>query len=170
VVLSTTVSAISMTRRRPELGGQDVGEDHGAGQVGGLLVSDLPALIAPPDHKSARVIRRIHCLTCSCHLHHGPFGSKFSRTILVCVLGEKSHPALAASCALTCAADGLHRAVPSGNSTVGTVWFPPLTDITNSAAAGSFSMSTSAISMPALFSWFFRFRQKPHQVVVYIVS
>jgi hypothetical protein len=31
-------------------------------------------------------------------------------------------------------------------------------------------MSISAISMPALASWFFRFRQKPHQVVVYIVS
>src|SRR5450755_275134 len=84
--------------------------------------------------------------------------------------GDEPHPALAASCALTCAADGLTRAVPSGNSTVGTVWLPPLTDITNSAAAGSRSMSTSAISMPDLASWFLRFRQKPHQDVVYIVS
>jgi hypothetical protein len=47
---------------------------------------------------------------------------------------------------------------------------PPFTDITYSAAAGSRSMSTSAISMPTRASWFFRFRQKPHHEVVYIVS
>ena len=32
-------------------------------------------------------------------------------------------------------------------SSVGTVWFPRLTDITNSAAAGSLSMSTSVYGM-----------------------
>src|SRR6185437_15986372 len=46
-------------------------------------------------------------------------------------------PTMAASCFLTCAADGLVSAVPSGNRTVGTVWLPPFTDITNSAAASS---------------------------------
>jgi len=47
---------------------------------------------------------------------------------------------------------------------------PPFTDITNSAAASSRSISTSTISMPARASWLFRFRQKPHQGVVYIIS
>jgi hypothetical protein len=67
-------------RGRPELGGQQVGEHHGAGQVGGLLVSDLPALPATADHQPASLGRRIpgHCLTCSCHLHHEPFCSIFS--------------------------------------------------------------------------------------------
>src|ERR1700690_2011205 len=78
-----------------------------------------------------------------------------------------------ASCAsffCTCAADGLHIVEPSPNSRVGTVWLPPLTRITNSAAAGSSSMSTSVTSIPARPSWRLRFLQKPHQVVVYIVS
>jgi hypothetical protein len=66
---------------------------------------------------------------------------------------------MAASCALTCAADGLVSAVPSGNSTVGTVWLPPFTDITNSAAASSRSMSTSTISIPSRASCLFRLRQ-----------
>src|SRR5690349_3765032 len=77
---------------------------------------------------------------------------------------------MAASCALTCAADGLVSAVPSVNTTVGTVWLPPFTDITYSAAASSCSMSTSTISIPSRASCLFRFRQKPHQGVVYIVS
>src|SRR5271165_5011672 len=84
--------------------------------------------------------------------------------------GRTVYPALAASFALTCAAEGLVSAVPSGNKTVGTVWLPPFTDITNAAAASSRSMSTSAISIPARASWLLRFRQKPHQGVVYIVS
>src|SRR6266480_3111604 len=82
----------------------------------------------------------------------------------------RGQPTLAASWALTCAADGLVSAVPSGNSTVGTVWLPPFTDITNSAAASSRSMSTSAISIPSRASCLFRLRQKPHHGVVYIVS
>src|ERR1700750_280442 len=77
---------------------------------------------------------------------------------------------MAASCFLTCAADGLVSAVPSGNRTVGTVWLPPFTDITNSAAASSRSMSTSTISIPSRASCLFRLRQYPHHVVVYIVS
>src|SRR5205814_10629638 len=76
----------------------------------------------------------------------------------------------AASCALTCAADGLVSTVPSGNTTVGTVWSPPFTDITNSQAASSRSMSTSAISIPSRASCRLRLRQKPHHWVVYIVS
>src|SRR5215472_15612341 len=39
-------------------------------------------------------------------------------------------PARAARRSLTLAADGFVRAAPSGNTTVGTVWFPPFTDIT----------------------------------------
>src|SRR5712692_2200184 len=100
-----------------------------------------------------------------------PFGKNLlSRTTRVSAVLTGFHPAMAASCALTCAAEGLVSALPSGKTTVGTVWLPPFTDITNSAAASSRSMSTSAISIPARASWLLRFRQKPHQVVVYIVS
>src|SRR4051794_22595278 len=35
---------------------------------------------------------------------------------------DNPQPTMAASCFLTCAADGLVSAVPSGNRTVGTVW------------------------------------------------
>jgi hypothetical protein len=75
-----------------------------------------------------------------------------------------------ASRACTCAADGLTIVLPSPNSSVGTVWLPPLTLITNSAAASSRSMSTSVISTPTRFSCAFRRLQNPHQLVVYIVS
>src|SRR6516225_10179791 len=95
--------------------------------------------------------------SCPADGHHGPFGILY--------------PAVtAANRSRTCAADGLTSVVPSGSTTVGTVWLPPLTDITNSAAAGSCSMSTSAISIPSRASCFFRFRQKPHHGVVYIIS
>jgi len=50
------------------------------------------------------------------------------------------------------------------------VWLPPFTDITNSHAASSCSMSTSAISIPSRASCRLRLRQKPHHWVVYIVS
>jgi hypothetical protein len=47
------------------------------------------------------------------------------------------------SCVRTCAIEGFVRVLPSGNSMVGTVWLPPLTLITNSAAPGVVSMLTS---------------------------
>src|ERR1700728_4756363 len=78
-----------------------------------------------------------------------------------------------ASCAsffCTWAADGLHIVERSPNNRVGTVWLPPLPLITNAAAAGSSSMSTSVTSIPARPSCRLRFLQNPHQVVVYIVS
>src|SRR5580698_3377009 len=61
-------------------------------------------------------------------------------------------------------------ALPSGNTTVGTVWLPPLTDITKLAASGSSSMLISAISMPSVASCLLSLRQKAHHVVVYMVS
>ena len=64
--------------------------------------------------------------------------------------------------ACTWAADGLTMVLPSEKSRVGTVWLPPLTLITNSAAAGSRSMSTSVISMPTRLSCAFRRLQNPH--------
>src|SRR3984957_13017067 len=78
--------------------------------------------------------------------------------------------ASAASFCCTWAAEGLHNVLPSANSSVGTVWLPPLTLSTNFAASGSSSMSTSVTSTPALPSCRLRFLQNPHQVVVYIVS
>ncbi len=47
---------------------------------------------------------------------------------------------------------GLVSVDPSANFTVGTTWLPPLTEPTNSAAAGSCSMSTSGHEMPSDFS------------------
>src|SRR5271169_894396 len=94
-----------------------------------------------------------------------------SRGVRHASFGGILYPALtAANRSRTCATDGLTMTVPSGNTTVGTVWLPPLTDITNSHAAGSRSMSTSAISIPSRASCCFRFRQKPHHGVVYIIS
>ena len=58
-----------------------------------------------------------------------------------------------ASCVLTCTIVGFVSAVPSANRTVGTVWLPPLTLITNSAAASSRSMSTTVYSMPSRSNW-----------------
>src|SRR6202042_1785495 len=99
----------------------------------------------------------------------GPFGM----IDFDCGFAALAQPGGLASCGsffCTWAADGLHIVEPSPNSRVGTVWLPPLTLITNSAAAGSSSMSTSVTSIPARPSWRLRFLQKPHQVVVYIVS
>jgi hypothetical protein len=50
----------------------------------------------------------------------------------------------AASRSLTCPRLVLVIALPSANTTVGTVWLPPLTLITYSAADGSCSMSTTS--------------------------
>lgn len=54
--------------------------------------------------------------------------------------------------ALTSLMLGLVSADPSANFSVGTVWFPPFADMTNSAAAGSCSMSTSVNEIPDAFS------------------
>src|SRR5215472_1616297 len=62
-------------------------------------------------------------------------------------------------CSRICAADGFVSAVPFGRTTVGTVWLPPLTDITYSAESGSRSMSTSVTSIPSRASWLFNRRQ-----------
>ncbi len=59
----------------------------------------------------------------------------------------------------TSASEGLVAAVPSGKRTVGTVWLPPLTSMTKSAASGLRSMSTSVNSMPSRSIWDFRRRQ-----------
>jgi hypothetical protein len=68
----------------------------------------------------------------------------------------------------------LGRGEPVGeqpeNTNVGTVWLPPLTFITSSAADSSRSMSTSSYSMPSRCSWALSRTQYPHQVVVYIVK
>ncbi|CAB4962182.1 unannotated protein [freshwater metagenome] len=48
-----------------------------------------------------------------------------------------------------CLREGFVSAVPSGNTTVGTVWLPPLTVSTKRAADWSCSMSTSSNSIPA---------------------
>src|SRR6202042_2514196 len=99
----------------------------------------------------------------------GPFGT----IDFDCGFAALAQPVGLASCAsffCTWAADGLHIVEPSPNNRVGTVWLPPLTLITNSAAAGSSSMSTSVTSIPARLSCRLRFLQNPHQVVVYIVS
>ena len=45
--------------------------------------------------------------------------------------------------ARTCASDGFVAADPSGNTTVGTVWLPPLSDSTSDAASACSSMLTS---------------------------
>ena len=49
---------------------------------------------------------------------------------------EGWRPTTEASRALTCPIDGLVAALPSGKIKVGTVWLPPLTDMTTSAASG----------------------------------
>src|SRR6201996_8207062 len=67
-------------------------------------------------------------------------------------------------------ADGFTITLPSGKTTVGTVWLPPLTLITYSAAAGSRSMSTSVISIPSRASWALSRLQNAHHWVVYMVS
>src|SRR5262249_33567410 len=87
-------------------------------------------------------------------------------------LADVGHEATARSSirCLTARADGLVSVLPSANSMVGTVWNPPFTLITYSAAAGSRSMSTSLISIPSSASCLFSLRQYPHQVVVYIVG
>ena len=59
----------------------------------------------------------------------------------------------------TCVIDGFVAALPSGKSRVGTVWLPPLTDMTYSAVPGSCSMSTSVKPMPSRSIWDFRRRQ-----------
>src|SRR6201995_1046668 len=67
-------------------------------------------------------------------------------------------------------AEGFTITLPSGDTRVGTVWFPPLTLITYSAAAGSLSMSTSVISIPSRASWALSRLQNAHHWVVYMVS
>src|SRR5215469_15539962 len=70
------------------------------------------------------------------------------------------HPVVGSRrCSRICAADGFVSAVPFGRTTVGTVWLPPLTDITYSAESGSRSMSTSVTSIPSRASWLFNRRQ-----------
>ena len=44
---------------------------------------------------------------------------------------------------------GFVNVVPSGKSTVGTVWLPPFTLMTNSAAPGVSSMLISVYAMPS---------------------
>ena len=44
---------------------------------------------------------------------------------------------------------GLVAAEPSGKSSVGTVWLPSLTSMTNATASGSSSMFTSVNGMPS---------------------
>src|SRR3954447_25903988 len=66
--------------------------------------------------------------------------------------------------------EGLVSADPSSKRTVGTVWLPPLTLITNSAAASSCSISTTSKAMPSRVSGDFSRWQEPHQDVEYIVS
>ncbi len=70
---------------------------------------------------------------------------------------------------MTSAKLGLVAAEPSGKTTVGTVRFPRLTSSTYDAASGVRSMSTSRYPIPSRSSCVFRRRQKPHQLVVYIV-
>src|SRR5688500_7878651 len=65
---------------------------------------------------------------------------------------------------------GLVSAVPSANRRVGTVRFPPLACMTSSAAAESFSMSTSAKTMPSRCISFLSSRQEPHHWAVNIVT
>src|SRR6185437_541770 len=99
--------------------------------------------------RSRRVARLAHCPQCApasggdIWAGRQPFLAERVGSVLVqhsarvrgrgAVLPDGCQPTLAASCFLTCAADGLVSAVPSGNRTVGTVWLPPFTDITNSA-------------------------------------
>src|SRR5699024_5665203 len=75
-----------------------------------------------------------------------------------------------ASRSCTCASEGLVADDPSGNSSVGTVWSPPLACSTNAAASGTSSMFTSVNGISALLSWVFNRRQYPHQVVLYITT
>src|SRR6185437_9531018 len=151
---------------RGQVGGQQVGEDHGAGQVGDLFVTDLPAGGGAAGHRS--VLRReaaaVH-RACARALGMGIRGMGSvpacpavlpSGQLLpgyVAALRGGSRPGLAVTCvpartprvcriafhrpyseavrrSLTCAADGFVSAVPSGNTTVGTVCIPPFTDIT----------------------------------------
>ena len=70
-----------------------------------------------------------------------------------------SRSQLLASFALTSLTPGLVSVEPSANFSVGTTWLPLLTDPTNSAAAGSCSMSTSSYAMPSDFSAVFSRRQ-----------
>src|SRR5699024_1174464 len=72
--------------------------------------------------------------------------------------------------ACTCAREGVGADDPSGNSSVGTVWSPPLACSTNAAASGTSSMFTSVNGMSALLSCAFNRRQYPHQVVLYITT
>lgn len=64
---------------------------------------------------------------------------------------------------------GLVRTAPSGKTTVGTVWFPPLWAATLAAACGSCSMSISSKGIPSRLSWPFNLTQYPHQGVVYMI-
>src|ERR1700678_2998684 len=186
------------------VGGEQVREHHGAGEVGDVLLADSPAALGlAHDHivNLPRFVRPVFGHTCPAlprlattgHQQHtirttrrtpnsireqirmrgraypGPFGM----IDFYCGSSALPQPVGLASCAsffCTWAADGLHIVEPSPNNRVGTVWLPPLTLITNSAAAGSSSMSTSVTSIPARPSCRLRFLQNPHQVVVYIVS
>src|SRR6202042_3574755 len=98
-----------------------------------LVAADPPAVLGPPYH-GLRVLAR------------GQVGAVSGRLRARRTVAGR-HLTTVSSCSrcLTWAADGLVMALPSGNTTVGTVWFPPLTDMTYSAAAGSSSMLTSAI-------------------------
>jgi hypothetical protein len=100
------------------LGGQEVGQDHGRGQVGHLVAADPPAVLGPPYHGLGVVLAGRQLAA----------GGRLRARMTV----AGRHLTTASSCSrcLTWAADGLVMALPSGNTTVGTVWLPPLTDMT----------------------------------------
>src|SRR6185437_10867951 len=148
------------------LGGEEVGQDHGRGQVGDVIPADPPAVLGPPHD---RVVRDRGHLTRAVQPGLGFWLQVLGFGDPVLARGHFTAASSLSRC-LTWAADGLVMALPSGNTTVGTVWNPPLTDITKSAAAASSSMLISAISMPSRASWLLSRLQKAHHVVVYMVS
>ncbi len=94
-----------------QLSRDQVGEDHRTRQVRYVLVA-----YAPPGRGTAQ---------------HGPVRrARAGGPGRLVALAGHQRTASSFRRSLTCAADGLVRALPSGKSTVGTVWNPPLMSIT----------------------------------------
>ena len=139
--------------------GQQVGQHHGAGQVGHFLVPDPPpgrrapgyrldwggiAVVGRPQRllrrragvcllaslPAAIILGRPAAFCCAAFRHADRARARARTSVRSVVLTSHMFAAVPLSLSLTWAADGFVIAVPSGNTTVGTVIFPPLTLIT----------------------------------------
>jgi hypothetical protein len=172
--------------RHARLGGQQVGKDHRAGEVGQIITADPPAILGPADDRIVRydksrslglALSFVRVSRRRCARGHDtavwlgrcpPRGLAALSRVRACgislaatgaspalrlttdsihpasqrkispdaclgfagTLARHRAPASSPRRCITAFADGLVMALPSGNTTVGTVWLPPLTDIT----------------------------------------